>query len=346
MDLSEFVHEYDLDQLEQVTPVGQNFRMWITPRFRNHYILNHYEKFTSNIVKNLAHNIDVFIDVGAHYGYYSLLVSQTNPACQILAYEPSPQNYEILNRNIELNRCSNTRSFNQAVSNKKSITPFFISTASDNSAFISHPATPVKESIEVETVTLEEIINKSSDKRILIKIDTEGHELKVIEGIEKILSERDNIQLLIEFNPICMTLDGTTPEALLERISNLGYTSFFLDDKEHFYYQPSDGGVDSWREFMSESSYLNVLCKKKSTASNFLFFSHSSDLGGAERSLLELIKELTNEHNSMCTVILPAHGLLEEHLHQAGAATLIGSLNWWCALKTNPDISHAPDSYF
>ncbi len=125
MDLSEFVHEYDLDQLEQVTPVGQNFRMWITPRFRNHYILNHYEKFTSNIVKNLAHNIDVFIDVGAHYGYYSLLVSQTNPACQILAYEPSPQNYEILNRNIELNRCSNTRSFNQAVSNKKSITPFF-----------------------------------------------------------------------------------------------------------------------------------------------------------------------------------------------------------------------------
>jgi glycosyltransferase involved in cell wall biosynthesis len=66
---------------------------------------------------------------------------------------------------------------------------------------------------------------------------------------------------------------------------------------------------------------------------NLLFFTHSSDLAGSERSLLELVKELISDYGAICMVILPCHGPLEGLLHEVGCSTIIAPLNWWCAGK-------------
>jgi GT2 family glycosyltransferase/glycosyltransferase involved in cell wall biosynthesis len=60
------------------------------------------------------------------------------------------------------------------------------------------------------------------------------------------------------------------------------------------------------------------------------FFSHSSQLAGAERSLLELITELIRDHETICSVVLPDNGPLKEKLEQVGASTLIIDYSWWC----------------
>lgn len=60
------------------------------------------------------------------------------------------------------------------------------------------------------------------------------------------------------------------------------------------------------------------------------FFSHSSRLDGAERSLLQLITELIREHRVKVTVVLPGDGPLIEKLEQVGAATLRVDYSWWC----------------
>jgi len=64
-----------------------------------------------------------------------------------------------------------------------------------------------------------------------------------------------------------------------------------------------------------------------------LIFTHSSALGGAERSLLELVRELGQDYNTRCTVLLPSAGLLETELQKAGAQTVIAPISWWCALS-------------
>ncbi|NMC16735.1 MAG: glycosyltransferase, partial [Chloroflexi bacterium] len=66
---------------------------------------------------------------------------------------------------------------------------------------------------------------------------------------------------------------------------------------------------------------------------NALIFNHSSALGGAERSLVELVRELSSDYNTRCTVVLPSAGLLEAELQKAGAQTLIAPISWWCALS-------------
>ena len=66
---------------------------------------------------------------------------------------------------------------------------------------------------------------------------------------------------------------------------------------------------------------------------NVCFFSHSSLLGGAERSLLELITELIKDYGVICTVFLPGDGPLTKKLKKAGASTFAFKYDWWCGLN-------------
>jgi len=67
-----------------------------------------------------------------------------------------------------------------------------------------------------------------------------------------------------------------------------------------------------------------------------LFFCHSSWLNGAELSLVELVKELIDDHGANCTVVLPSDGPLIELLKNAGAATIIAPMMWWCSFTELP----------
>ena len=62
---------------------------------------------------------------------------------------------------------------------------------------------------------------------------------------------------------------------------------------------------------------------------NVCFFSHSAELAGAERTLLELVTELIKDYGVVCTVVLPKDGPLKERLEQIGAATRLIDYSWW-----------------
>ena len=72
----------------------------------------------------------------------------------------------------------------------------------------------------------------------------------------------------------------------------------------------------------------NLLQPEK--ALNLVFFGHSAQLAGAERSLLGLVDDLINYRGAVCTVILPEHGPLEQMLREVGANVAIMRFNWWC----------------
>jgi glycosyltransferase involved in cell wall biosynthesis len=59
-------------------------------------------------------------------------------------------------------------------------------------------------------------------------------------------------------------------------------------------------------------------------------FAHSSSLGGADRSLLELVRRLIGRHGVSCWVVVPGEGPLVQALEAAGATCLFAKLAWWC----------------
>jgi hypothetical protein len=97
---AQFKHEYDLDSACTVTPRGRQFLMHVTPRFRFHYEGQAYEKFTSDLLASIAKRAALFVDVGAHYGYFSLLAGNSNPQLEIIAIEPTPETFTLLERNL------------------------------------------------------------------------------------------------------------------------------------------------------------------------------------------------------------------------------------------------------
>lgn len=72
------------------------------------------------------------------------------------------------------------------------------------------------------------------------------------------------------------------------------------------------------------------LSTKKESSLNICIFSHSSQLGGSERSLLELAKELVRDYGAACCVVVPSDGPLVNKLIDVGVGVCVIRYSWWC----------------
>lgn len=268
MSSEELEHEYNLEKLQLITPKKRDFKMLVTPRC-TYLSQNAHEDFTSDLLLNFLRDDTLFIDVGAHYGYYTLLVGTSHPNCKIIAFEPVLENCEILRRNIELNQLKNVKVHNTALSNKNETKKFNITEASECSGFHEHPLTKVYKVVELEAVTLDSLIKEAPKVPVIIKVDTEGHEICVLEGMDEILRNTADIKLIVEFNPKCLRIAGYEPSDLLKKILQFGFEIYFVDDDKRVVYKLAENNIEGWRDYVLEKSstpgvktYINLLCVK------------------------------------------------------------------------------------
>jgi FkbM family methyltransferase len=327
---SEFlINDYNLDLLEIVKPSGDTFSMYVTPRFTQSYTQG-YEKFSTRIVKNFVKKCDLFIDVGANYGYYSLLAARANKDIRIIAVEPIAENFKVLNKNFIYNNIGteHAKCINAAVSSSSGKIKFYKSEASDNSGVLPHPNSGTLEQLEVSSVSLDVLLKNDHYKHLFIKTDTEGHEMEVLKGLSATFKKCDDITILLEMNPKLFKLAGTSCKEVIEYLGTKGFSVYGIDDRESKYY-PLDV-ADNLYKLEAEYPFFNALCVKKEKSLSVAFFSHSSALAGAERSLADLVEDLCNNF-VLCSVLLPAEGPLKNVLQDKGAAVYVlpKYTHWW-----------------
>ena len=129
---------------------------------------------------------------------------------------------------------------------------------------------------------------------LLIKIDTDGHEWEILAGMTETIKRFADLSMVTEFNPKMIRAAGRQPADLLARLEELGLAVFLLDDTRKLAYR-IDRKTD-WTTLMKPSGYANLFCRPRTLALHVALFSHSAALGGAERSLLELARELIDDH--------------------------------------------------
>lgn len=328
-----FRHEYDLGALQRIRPRGHAFEMLVTPRFLSHFVDSRYEAYMAALLGAMSRSHRLFIDVGAHYGFFSLLAASRNPGIDIVALEPVPATHEVLARNLRANGLTEARVLRQAASDRPGTARFHVSLASDNCSFYPHPSAPPIGEIEVETVTVDELLTGRDPGPVLVKIDTDGHELAVLDGMSETLDRIAEIKLFVELNPKMQRLAGQDPEQLLASLDRRGFDVFLLDELHGRPYRvrrPAD-----WKSLMAfPESYVNLYCCRKESSLSICFASQSAALAGAERSLIELAAELIEDHGAVCSVLVPGDGPLVERLQEVGAATLIAPYEWWCDLPS------------
>jgi len=143
------------------------------------FVLNDY-KFTTRNKRPFI------IDCGSHIGLSILYFKQIYPEAEILGFEPNPENFEILKRNIEINKLKNVTLVNAALSNKDGVAVLHSGINKNDSLTwgdtISTSMTGANnERFSVNTLRLSKFINKQVD---LLKIDIEGMESVVLKEIE------------------------------------------------------------------------------------------------------------------------------------------------------------------
>lgn len=153
---------------------------------------------------------DVFVDVGAHIGCYTIQAAKL--AKTVVTVEAHPDNFSILKRNIELNNFSNVIALNIGAWSSKDKLKLNISEASGSHSFINAFGFG---SIEIDTYPLDEVlINFGIRKVDWIKIDVEGAEFEVLNGLKETLKQKP--KLIIE-------LWNSNRDKVLSLLSSYGY---------------------------------------------------------------------------------------------------------------------------
>jgi len=144
-----------------------------------------HESLTTDLFKKEIKKSDIVLDIGAHIGYYTLIFAKlVGKEGKIFAFEPHPNNFALLKKNVEINNYQNVILEEKAVSDKNGRIKLFLSEGSSGLHRIyKYKLEGERNFIEVESIKLDDYF-KNYDRDInWIKIDIEGAEWLALQGM-------------------------------------------------------------------------------------------------------------------------------------------------------------------
>ncbi|MCA9386818.1 FkbM family methyltransferase [Candidatus Dojkabacteria bacterium] len=333
------MNDYNLEDLKKIKINDLDF--FITERFLDHYKNGSYEKFSLQLVDWLLPEAGTFVDIGTHYGIYSLTAAKKLKKGNVISFEPVKENIEVYNNSIKENNFGNIQVINKAVSNQVGKVTFNIANASDSSGIHKHPNTETIEQREIDVTTIDSEIGDRKDIE-LIKIDTEGNELNVLKGMQSTLKNNPNVKLLVEFNPKVLKVAETDPLKFLEYLyKELNFDIFFINDVNHKLYKMSEK-ISEFSKYMDISSYINILCVPKGSFKFISILSHSPvTSGGSEKSLLDTIDWLMDKREYFIHLVIPEDGSLVNSAYNRPISYSIIDLPWWIKQNSPENIGES-----
>jgi len=213
------------------------FRMRLHQRV-DRYISNEigqlgiWEPFETKVVRACLRPGDLFMDIGANIGWYTLIGAATvGPNGRVIAFEPEPENFGLLEKNVLANQLEQQVNLIQAaVSDVKGTTSLHLSddNMGDHRIFGS---TEARLTIEIPVTTLDECVSREGMPIRLIKMDTQGSEYNIFRGMRETLSHRARQSIMvIEFWPYGLRNAGTTAARLVDEFLEFRYRIFRVDE--------------------------------------------------------------------------------------------------------------------
>lgn len=222
--------------------------------------LGKYEPYETKLILRQVKKEDVVVDVGANIGYYTVLLAKK--VKKVYAFEPDKISFEILKKNIEVNKLKNVVAVNAAVGSREGKLELYRSEENlgDHKLFktpLGCAASPLDEGEKIKVIKLDDFIKEKVD---LIKIDTQGWEPEVIEGAKKLI-EKDKPIIFVEYSPATYRvakLDGKKMTDFLKKI----YKKFFWIDEWLYIYKVLN--IDKIEQICStnKTGYADVWLKK------------------------------------------------------------------------------------
>ncbi|QWC20179.1 FkbM family methyltransferase [Halorubrum sp. 2020YC2] len=193
------------------------------------------EKLIRRILSSVRQD-DVFYDIGANVGIYTCLVASQLDSGNVSAFEPIPETFEILKRNVDRNDV-NAKLFKIALSDRNG------STSMSVRGQTGHQFSESDGTLEIETRRADDLIEDQEIKPPdICKIDIEGAEYLALKGFKKTLAESDCRRIFCEIHTDKIQEIAGSADAVEDLLDDLGFKLEYLGDRRANYF------VDATRE--------------------------------------------------------------------------------------------------
>lgn len=211
--------------------------------------ISHYGKYEETEAKIMEQKIskgDIVVDVGANIGIHTLNMAKiVGKTGKVFAFEPEITNFEILKKNIKLNNYTNIFAEQKAVGEEDGTATLHRSNHPGMHKINNEPQHS-KDELDVDIISLDNFFDKNNmqPKIDFVKIDVEGFELSVLNGMKNILKNNKNIKILFEFMPEKLHGKDLEYDSKYEEILNFlelfDLKNFCIDEKNNKLIQVSD----------------------------------------------------------------------------------------------------------
>ncbi len=210
---------------------GDNMSFYL-PEGNAIYYYGFFEANLTNFFLNFIQEGDIFFDVGAHVGYYSILNSALiGDNGQVHSFEPTPRTFNTLKQNSSIR--NNITVNNNAVLNYETEIEFidygpkysafnsFKKRTGDQMSFLGKP-----KKVKIKTISLDTYCKEKSIIPTFIKIDAEGAEYLIIQAMDEILKTKKSI-ISIEVAGENEWKDNCTKS--ITTLQDYGYIAYEID---------------------------------------------------------------------------------------------------------------------
>jgi FkbM family methyltransferase len=207
-----------------------------------------YEAEEARFLRRWLRQGDVMLDVGAHVGLFTLYAARlVGPSGVVHSFEPVPYNYERLAQNVALNGLGNVRLNRAAVGDH----------AGEASLGIYHETSANKATggyslngehgsvVTAPLVKLDDYLGDGTEGRLrLVKIDVEGLEPKVLDGLAETLRAAPPEAIMFELFAKMLEMHGSRPADVYDLLSGAGYRVYALDRRGRAVAPPSGEEIE------------------------------------------------------------------------------------------------------
>ena len=191
-----------------------------------------FEPFLTELVVNTVRPGDTALDLGAHIGYYTLLLARlVGPGGRVAALEPDPDNFALLRHNVALNGHAHVDVFPVAASNTPGRAALYRSAhnAGDHRLYPSAEEQD-RLAVEVEAVPVDHLFRQRASGIDFAKIDVQGFEGAALEGMTALLGRSPRVTMLVEFWPFGLARAGFGAARLLDLLAALAFRVYEADE--------------------------------------------------------------------------------------------------------------------
>lgn len=222
-----------------------------------------FEPETTRCLVGLLESGQVFVDVGAHIGYYTLLGARAvGPAGHVYAFEPAPANLALLTKNIHVNGYEDRVTIiPRAVRNEPGRVQLYLNPVDTGSNSLFPTSAMRADSVSVEATTLDEFFAQVGWPAIhTIKMDIEGSEKAALEGMRELSARNPWLRLIIEFSSPNLGAAKVTPQEFFGTLQDLGFTNISVIARNLI---PLKAPAEIHRVApKARRFYVNLLCEK------------------------------------------------------------------------------------